>query len=98
MTQVTWRAPDELVKRVQEVAAREGRSMNEFLTLVLDAATNPDLAGSDAERVRERLALAGLLAAPGIPHSRPAPDEVAQARDAAGRGTPLSDIVSRDRR
>jgi len=86
------------VKRVQEVAVREGRSMNEFMTLVLDAATNPDLAGTDAERVRERLALAGLLATPGIPRSRPAPDAVAQAREAAGRGTPLSDIVSRDRR
>lgn len=72
--------------------------MNEFPTLVLDAATNPDLAGSDAERARERLARAGLLAAPGILRSRPTPDEVAQAREAAGRGTPLSDIVSRDRR
>lgn len=72
--------------------------MNEFLTLVLDAATNPDLAGSDAERVRERLARAGLLAAPGVPRSRPAPDEVARARAAAGRGTPLSDMVSQDRR
>src|SRR5215470_3810503 len=98
MTQVTWGAPGKLVKRVQEVAAREGRSMNEFLTLVLDAATNSDLAGSDAERVRERLARAGLLAVPGIPRSRPAPDELAQTREAAGRGTPLSDIVSRDRR
>lgn len=76
--------------------------MNEFLTLVLDAATNPDLAGSDAVRVRvrvrERLALAGLLAPPGIPRSRPAPGDVARAREAAGRGTPLSDIVSGDRR
>lgn len=97
MTQVTWRAPDELVRRVQEVAAQQGHSMNEFLTRVLDAATNPDLAGSDAERVRERLTRAGLLAPAGIPRSRPAPDDVARARAAASSGTHLSEVVAQDR-
>jgi hypothetical protein len=29
--------------------------MNDYVTAVLDAATNPRLAGSDAEHLRERL-------------------------------------------
>jgi hypothetical protein len=97
MAQVTWRAPDELVRRVREAAARAGRSMNEFLTRVLDAATDPALAGSDAERMRKRLARAGLLAAPGPPRSRPAAGDLERARAAAGEGTPLSGLVSRTR-
>lgn len=62
MSQVMWRAPDELVARVREVARRTNTSMNEFMTRVLDAATNPDVAGDEVTRIRERLARAGLLA------------------------------------
>jgi hypothetical protein len=39
-------------------ATEERRRVNDFTTQVLDAATDPDLAGSDAGRVRERLARA----------------------------------------
>jgi hypothetical protein len=97
MAQVTWRAPDALVKRVRQIAESEGRSMNEYLTFVLDAATDPAHAEGDAERLRERLARAGLLAAAGPPHRRPDGRALARARHAAGRGTPLSDVVARDR-
>ncbi|MGH3320557.1 MAG: DUF4396 domain-containing protein [Streptosporangiaceae bacterium] len=38
--------------------------------MVLDAATNPDLAESESERLRERLARAGLLAPGGSPRTR----------------------------
>jgi hypothetical protein len=64
---------------------------------VLDAATDPELGDSDAQRIRERLAQAGVLAPTGAESRRPDPQEVARARRAAGRGTPLADIVTRDR-
>lgn len=97
MSQVSWRAPDELVDRVRAAARQHGTSVNEFMTAVLDAATDPDLAGDEAVRVRERLAAAGLLARPAPRSGRPAAAEVAAARERAGRGTPLSDIVSAGR-
>jgi plasmid stability protein len=97
MTQVTWRAPDELAERVRESAARAGRSMNEFITGVLDAATDPESAGTEIERIRERLARAGVLADHGPRHRRPDAESVAQARRAAAHGTPLSELVERGR-
>lgn len=97
MAQVTWRAPDDLVDRVRQVATDQGRSVNEYLTQVLDAATNPDLAGSEAARVRERLARAGLLAEAGVPRQRPDEEALARARAAAGTGTPLADLVGQER-
>lgn len=93
MTQVTWRAPKELVDRVRVAAAAQNRSVNEYLTRLAEAATDPDLAGSDAARTRERLIRAGLLVPPGPPRPRPDPDAVAAARAAAGAGTSLSDLV-----
>ncbi len=98
MAQVTWRASDELVERVRRQAAAAGRSMNDYVSAVLDAATNPDLAGSLAEQVRARLALAGLLTSPTTrTGSRPSPRAVAQARARAGQGVPLSRLVAEDR-
>lgn len=99
MTQITWRAPDELADRVRRMAARNDRSVNDFITRVLDAATNPELAGTEADQVRERLERAGILASvpPQRGRQRPGGDAVARARRAAGRGTPLTDLVSRDR-
>src|SRR5882724_1406074 len=98
MAQVTWRASDELVERVRQVAADHGRSMNDFLSQVLAAATDPDNADDEASRVRERLARAGLLTRPA---SRPrrglSATELSRSRKAAGKGTPLATIVSRDR-
>ncbi len=67
------------------------------MTSVLDAATDPDLAGDEADRVRERLAAAGLLIQPRPRPGRPDAAEVAAARSRAGRGTPLSEIVSAGR-
>ncbi|GAA4665593.1 MULTISPECIES: toxin-antitoxin system HicB family antitoxin [Amycolatopsis] len=97
MSQVTWRAEEELVRRVQLAAKQQGKSMNEYLTQVLDAATDPELAGDEAERVRERLRRAGLLWEGGTPRSRPDPAAVARARAAAGRGAALSDLVAEGR-
>lgn len=97
MAQITLRTSDELVDRLRVAAAAQRRSVNEFLTRLVEAATDPELAGDEASRTRERLALAGLLAAPGQPRRRPDPSAVAAARSAAGSGTPLSDLVSDQR-
>jgi hypothetical protein len=97
MEQMTWRASADLIERVRRAAQRQHRSMNDYVTAVLDAATNPRLAGGEAERLRERLAQAGLLAEPGGQHIRPARGETADARRRAGTGTALSELVSEDR-
>jgi hypothetical protein len=97
MEQMTWRAPGELIERVRRAARRQHRSMNDYVTAVLDAATNPRLAGGEAERLRERLEQAGLLAEPGERRSRPSREEAASARRRAGQGTALSELVSEGR-
>jgi hypothetical protein len=95
MGHVTWRASPELLDRVRRAAAAEQRSVNEYLTRLAEAATNPELAGDDIARIRERLARAGLLAPPGQPRSeRPDPAAVAKARREAGQHTPLSDFAT----
>lgn len=99
MSQVTWRVREELLEQVKSAAATQGRSMNEFLTHVLSAAVDPNAAGDDIERTRERLRRAGLLveASRSEPASRPEPEALARARREAGRGTPLSEIVAAQR-
>jgi plasmid stability protein len=91
--QLTVRAPDELVARVKAVAAAQHRSMNDYVAAVLQAATDPDLAGDEAGRVRERLGRAGLLVTSVPRQVRPSPEQVAAARAVAGRGTPLAELV-----
>ena len=85
------------MKRVRCAARRSGRSMNEYVTCVLNAATDPEFGGDEAERVRERLARAGLLAPGGAPGRRPGSAALRRAKRAAGRGTPLGEIVAEDR-
>lgn len=97
MEQMTWRASADLIERVRRAASRQHRSMNDYVTAVLDAATDPRLAGDEAERLRERLDLAGLLADPGEPRRRPPREEAARARRRAGGGTALSELVSEGR-
>jgi hypothetical protein len=98
MGQMSWRAPDELMERVRAAANAWGWSMNEYVSRVLDAATDPAHANSELERLRERLASTGLLAPPSTPRTRPEPAATEAARSRAGRGTPLSSLVSDGRR
>jgi hypothetical protein len=95
---MTWRSSEELQQRVRRAAQRQGRSMNDYVTAVLDAATDPDLASGDAAQLRERLDRAGLLVpSSGRRRVRPAADEVAAARSAAAAGTTLAGLVSEGR-
>lgn len=98
MIQLTLRIPPRLARELRDEAANRGESVNAYAGRVLAAAVDPDLSGSDAERLRERLARAGLLAAavtPLVP--APDPSALAAARSAAGAGTPLSDLISEGR-
>lgn len=98
MGQVSWRADDGLVERVRGAARRSGRSLNEYITAVLDAATDPAMAGSEAVSVRERLALAGLLEEPPAASGRrPSKRAVAAAGGRAATGTPLDELISSGR-
>lgn len=87
-----------MVERLRQAAVREGRSLNEYLTRLAQAATDPALAGSDLERLRERLAQAGLLVPEAPPRRRPDPAAIARARRRAGKGTQLADLVIEGRR
>lgn len=71
--------------------------MNEYLTRLAEAAVNPELADDELQRVRERLARAGLVAALGSPRRRPDRQALAGARRRAAAGTPLSELVRRER-
>jgi len=97
MAQMSWRSSDELAERVRLAAKANGRSMNDYVTAVLDAATNPDLAGDQTEALRARLARAGLLVPAGRPRTRPPRSEVERAGAAASRGTPVSSLVEQGR-
>ena len=98
MAQLTLRLDDELARDVKAHAAAAGRSVNAWVLAVLGAAVDPDLADTEAERIRSRLARAGLLAEPrGNEAPRPDPERVARARKAAGKGASLSQLVSEGR-
>jgi hypothetical protein len=99
MGQMTWRANDDLLLRVKDQAKRSGRSLNEWVTEVLSAAADPQHAGTEAERIRERLAAAGLLHVPEPSHvTRPSPEPLARARAAASALRPtISEGLLRDR-
>lgn len=95
---MTWRASEELIRDVKRVAAQRGTSVNEFVTQLVIAATDPQHAADVDDRIRERLARSGLLA-PSAQGPAPAvdPDAVAAARREAGQGTALSQVLSESR-
>ena len=95
---MTWRTSDELLERVRRQAQEQGRSLNEWVTAVLSAASDPASAGDEAQQLRERLVRAGVLDDVEPPVARPAAKRVAAARAAASRGRSLAGVVSDDRR
>jgi hypothetical protein len=95
---VTLRLSEELARRLKQAAAEQGQSVNSYAARVLGAAVDPELAGDEAARVRERLARAELLAEATRTATRPDVAAVRRARKRAGRGRQLSDIVAEDRR
>ncbi len=99
MSQLTLRLSDELLDRLRAAARARRQSVNGLAAAVLGAAVDPEYAGDEAQSLRERLARADLLmAAPPGRRPRPPARALAKARAAAGRGRPLSRLVSEGRR
>lgn len=94
---MTWRAEEELMRRTKCSAERLGVSLNEYVTRVMRAATDPNLESDEADAVRAKLAQAGLLDVSGRPRPRPGREAVEKARRAAGGGTSLEDLASEGR-
>jgi len=98
MAQLTLRLDDDLAKDIKREAAHRDRSVNAWIADVLRTAVDPTLADNELDQIRGKLARAGLLAVPTRPPVPPPdPQKVAEARKAAGRGTPLSQLVSEGR-
>lgn len=94
---MTWRAEEELMRRVKCSAERRGVSLNEYVTRVMRAVTDPDLEDDEARVVRAKLAQAGLLDSSGTSRSRPSREAVEKARRAASGGTSMEDLVAEGR-
>ena len=95
MAQITVRLDEELAQQVKAHSAAQGRSVNNWLVALMNAATNPDLEDDELARTRARLERAGLLhVLEGTPTTRPSAERLAEARRAAGAGKPLSAFVS----
>jgi len=98
MRQISLRVPEQLADDLRRAALDRGTSLNSFATTTLRAAVDPDFSGDEAERLRARLRRAGLLWEPeGVAPDPPTDEELGRARAAAGRGTPLSELVSEGR-
>lgn len=100
MEQFSVRLSDERGRAVRQLAAARGASINQTFEDLVAAATDPALAGGDRQALRERLARAGLVFDISVVPDVDAPTdaELARARAAAGRGTPLVTLVSEGRR
>lgn len=98
MKQVTLRLDEALVTRVKAAASARGESVNAFAESVLSAAVDPETAHSPIQRMRERLARAGILAE-FEPYTGPVPtqEELDEAGREAGKGKPVSEILLEQR-
>jgi hypothetical protein len=100
MEQFSVRLSDERGRAVRRLAAARGASINQTFEDLVAAATDPAFADDDRQAMRERLARAGLVfdvsSLPDV--DAPTEAELARARAAAGRGTPLAELVSEGRR
>lgn len=89
---------ERLANFLKQAAAARSESVNAYARTVLSAAVDPEHAGDETAQLRERLARAGLLAAPKpVPYPHPDPAAVAAAGKRAARGRTLSSIIIEDR-
>lgn len=76
MRQLITRVDDDLHARVKERARAEGKSVNAYVTELLEEAARPL---TPKERLRERLRAAGMLVVPEIHGDAPSRDEVIES-------------------
>jgi hypothetical protein len=89
---------ERLADFLKQAAAARSESVNSYARTVLTAAVDPEYAGDETARLRERLARAGLLATPKpVSYPRPDPATVAAAGKRAAHGRTLSSIIIEDR-
>lgn len=100
MHRFSVRLSDEHGAAIKRLARARGRSVNQTFKDLVVAATDPSNAGDEIVALRERLARAALTVGHtwGEPVTRPTIEELARASTAAAQGTPLSEIVSEQRR
>ena len=97
-SQLTLRVSENLARRLKQVAAEEGKSVNAYAEFVLETVVDPELAGSERERLRERFARAGLLGfGTPVDFEPPTDEEIERIGKKAARGTPASELIRRDR-
>lgn len=100
MQQFSVRLTDDHAAALRRLAAERRRSLNQTFDDLVAAATDPAYAGSDVAALRDRLGRAGLTFDVSALADAPGPDEheLERARAAAGRRTPLAELVSEGRR
>jgi hypothetical protein len=100
MAQFSVRLSEDDGRAVRRLAAARGRSVNQTFADLVTAATDPARADGERDQLRERLARAGLVFDLSALPDLPAPTDEARRRAAAaaGRGTPLADLISEGRR
>lgn len=101
MAQLSIRLDDALHRRARLAAQASGSSLNAYIARVLSAAVDPSVDEPEIDRIRARLAAAGLIDSPLPP---PAPEYSAAERaafeaahEASAGGTPASQLVREER-
>lgn len=96
MKQLLLRVPEHVHRRLAARAAREGRSVNELATEILDAAADAD-SGDRQSRLRAAAAAAGILAP--TPTAPPvSPERRHETVEATrGVGPMLDDLIAEER-
>ncbi len=95
MRQLLLRVPDDLHRRIAARAAREGTSVNQLASDILDAAADADRGGRRG-RLRAQAASSGVLGPP-LDTDLAAPDRADAIESMKGIGPVLDDELAADR-
>jgi plasmid stability protein len=96
MKQLILRISDDLHRRIAARAAREGRSMNSWVNVLLDATVDADVAGDRQARLHAKAAELGMLISLDTEpiHEQAYRDAIESTR---GLGPVLDDILADER-
>lgn len=101
MAQLSLRIDDALHRRARQAADAAGVSLNSYIGRVLSVAVDPSADEPDADRIRARLAAAGVIDSPVPPpppdHSSSDEQRFQDALARSGGGTPGSALIEQER-